>query len=151
MMLRADFGWIVFVFVLFWLFQVLRSGARSSGRTGGPTRRPPAGSLEGTQREGVELEELFRQLQQRLGGVGKPSQPRPKVEVKQPADVRPVAAAKVGVRREPAKPEQQVVEAGNQGGSGQPTRAAAGARLTARQLRDAVLWREILGQPKGLQ
>jgi hypothetical protein len=150
MMLRADFGWIVFVFVLFWLFQVLRSGVRSSARTAGVPSHRPSGSLEGTQREGAELEELFRQLQQRVGGVAKAGQSRSKVEAKQPAEARP-AAAQVVVRREPAKADQPKVETGIQPGSGQPTWAAAGARLTARQLRDAVLWREILGQPKGLQ
>jgi hypothetical protein len=151
MMLRAEFGWIVFVFVLFWLFQVLRSGVRSSGRTAGVPSHRPSGSLEGTQREGAELEELFRQLQQRVGGVAKAGQSRSKVEAKQPAEARPAPAAKVVVRREPAKADQPKVETGIQPGSGQPTRAAVGARLTAQQLRDAVLWREILGQPKGLQ
>jgi len=152
MTLRADFGWVIFVAFLFWIFRILQAGARSSGRGRVPPPQTPPGSRDATQREGSELEELLRQLQGRLGGrsAGK-VEPRPKIVVKRPAQARPapvrpapadesVVSLEAGVRREA---EAEAVE---------PAAAhVAVPRLSVQHLRDAVLWQEILGPPKGLQ
>jgi hypothetical protein len=157
--LRADFGWIILVAFVFWVLQVLRAGATGKGGRGGPIPGPPSDTPGGTQREGVELERLLRYLERRLGEAGeRAGRPRTKVTIKRPtpgpspatvevadgrslevAEDRTLAAAIDRQRLIPTPAEQP------------PQRPAAAPVVAARQLRDAVLWQEILGPPKGLQ
>ena len=175
MILRADFGWVILVAFVFWVLQVLRAGAtgKGGGRPG-PTPPPPS-KPGGTQREGVELEQLLRHLERRLGEAGeRAAQKRTTVTVRRPA---PAQHVPVVVRREPvpapvaeraAEEASLEVDVGDATGASlerhrplapavtppyQPLRRPAGdpATVTDRRLRDAVLWREILGPPKGLQ
>jgi len=178
MTLRSDFGWVIFVAFLFGIFRILQTGARSSGRGRAPPPQMPTGPRDGNQREGSELEELLRQLEGRLGGrsAGKVD-PRPQIVVKRPAQTRPAAARPAPARSLPADESVASLEAGGdreaeaealdreltevdhaafeariKSRSGQPAAAqSAVPRLTAQHLRDAVVWQEILGPPKGLQ
>ncbi len=166
MILRADFGWVIFVAFLFWIFRVLQAGARSSGRGRVPPPPMPSGPPRGTQREGSELEELFRQLEGRLGGPsGGRVEPRPKVVVKRPAQARPapvhpvplgetaVSLEEGGDQEAPAEaPERTWLAPATARGSARPLPSqAAVPSPTTKHLRDAVVWQEILGPPKGLQ
>ena len=166
MILRADFGWVIFVAFLFWIFRVLQAGARTSGRGKAPPPPMPSGPPRGTQREGSELEELFRQLQGRLGGrSGGKVEARSKIVVKRqaparPAPVKPVPTGETAVSLEEGfdqegdaeAPERTRLAAATARGSAPPPPSqAAVSGLTSRQLRDAVVWQEILGPPKGLQ
>jgi hypothetical protein len=152
MILRADFGWIVFAVVAFWVLQVLRSTGRTSGRGGVTPRQKPSGPLEGTQREGVVLEELLRQLEGRLGGgSSRRTEARPKVVVKS-ADAGAVSReALVDRIREVPEVARGALRSGIHDEIGRPKPTpTVRPGLTVRQLRDAVVWREILGEPKGL-
>jgi hypothetical protein len=182
--LRADFGWVILAAFVLWILQVLKAGATGKGKRGegGLPPGPPSGNPGGTQREGVELEQLLLQLERRLGQAGeRAGQRRAKVIVKRPAPEQPEP---VTVRREPlvrrepvvqAIPEAAPEEASLEGDVNIATekvalprrppahvvarpspdlsarRAAVAPSVTSRQLRNAVLWREILGPPKGLQ
>lgn len=152
MMLRADFGWIIFAVFALWVLQVLRSRGRSNGRGGAAPPQRPSGPLEGTQREGVVLEELLRQLEGRLGGEsGRRTKARPKVVVK-PPDAGPVSReAPVHRVREVPEVARGAIGSGLHDEIGRPKPTpTVRPGLTTRQLRDAVVWREILGEPKGL-
>ena len=151
MILRADFGWVIFAAFLFWIFRILQTGARSSGRGRAPPPSMPSGPPQGTQREGSELEELLRQLEGRLGGrSGGKVERRPKVVVKRPA--QPAGEAVVSLEAAAKVPERTRLVAATAREGTQPLPAqAAVPRFTAERLRDAVLWQEILGPPKGLQ
>ena len=181
MILRADFGWIILVGFAFWLLQVLRAGASGRTGRGVPLPPPPSGEPGGTQREGAELEQLLRHLQRRLGqGGAKGGEARTDVAMKA-GERRPferplrsgVAAAhpetsvedrdaEALVRQRLAVAAGQKRELSNAGTAGFPAKVraaneplarvlATGPGLTTRQLRSAVIWREILGPPKGLQ
>jgi len=53
---------------------------------------------------------------------------------------------------DPAAPERtRLAAAAARGSAPPPPSQAAVSSLTSRQLRDAVVWQEILGPPKGLQ
>jgi hypothetical protein len=157
MMLRADFGWIIFAVFAFWVLQVLRAGGRRSGRGGAAPPQRPSGPLEGTQQEGVVLEELLRQMEGRLGGgSGRRAEARPKVVVKRTdgAAVSHEAPREAPVDRNREVPEvaRGAIGSGIHDEIGRPKRTpTVRLGLTSRQLRDAVVWREILGEPKGLQ
>jgi hypothetical protein len=174
--LRADFGWVILVAFVFWVLQMVRAGATGKSGRAGP-HLPPPGNPGGTQREGVELEQLLRHLEGRLGKAGEQvGQVRPQVTVRRPVPTQPVP---VTLRREP--PGRLSIETAPVEGASLETeasltaegslvqvrprvqfslpapndtpvqRATAATAVTARQLRDAVLWQEILGPPKGLQ
>jgi hypothetical protein len=183
MILRADFGWLIFVAFLFWIFRMLQAGTRGGGRGRVPPPPMPPGPPQGTQREGAELEELLRQLEGRLGGrLAGRVEPRPKVVVKRPAQTGSAPARRVATDettsleaavdrtaeaealertrlaaaaardRELTEVDHAAFEARIKDASAPLRSSQAGAlRLTAQQLRDAVLWQEILGPPKGLR
>ena len=177
MILRADFGWVILVAFVFWVLQMVRAGATGKSGRAGPHPGSPPGNPGGTQREGVELEQLLRHLERRLGEAGEQvGQGRPKVTVRRPVPTQPVP---VTGRREP--PGRLSIETAPDEGASLETeaslttegslvrvrprmqfslpapnetpvgRATAATAVTTRQLRDAVLWQEILGPPKGLQ
>jgi hypothetical protein len=162
--LRADFGWIILVAFVFWVLQVLRAGATGKGGRGGPIPGPPSGTPEGTQREGVELERLLRHLERRLGEAGeRAGPPRTKVTIKRPAPGPSPATVEVADGRSLEVAEDRTLAAAidrqrlipTAASQAPPSRATSGSAaapaVSARQLRDAVLWQEILGPPKGLQ
>jgi hypothetical protein len=150
MILRADFGWVIFAAFVLWLLQVLRAGGRSGRRETGASRTPSSGPLAGTQREGAELEELLRHLEGRLGQTGTTqSEARPKVPAKRPPPTRPAAPAADEVRAE-SPVDRAAVEARIRAASGATARTTAAAKLHPRQLRDAVVWQEVLGPPRGM-
>ena len=151
--MRADigFGWIVFVGFLLWVLQALRAGGRgerSAGAPGPRSYRPDA-----TQREGEQLEELLRQLQGRLGRPEAPG--NTKVLVKRPAPARPPEAISLETRidreAEAEAFERRRTEARPTTESAEGVRIGPVSRLTPHQLRDAIVWNEILGPPMALR
>jgi len=170
--MNADvgFGWIVFVGFLLWLFQVLRAGATGGGRRSPPPSHSPR--PDATQREGEQLEALLHHLEGRLGQAA--PQPRSRtqpaapprdagqpegVSLEQPVD-REAEAEAIERRREAAVAarNEALTDADHAAFEARiyAERAAGAAyaparSLTPRQLREAFVWREILGPPAGLR
>jgi hypothetical protein len=82
----VDLTGLIFLGFLWVLFNILTKGRQSGSSTGRPPRPPgPAGTGDATQREGSQLEALFRELQRTLeesaGPRGRPARlPLPPAE-----------------------------------------------------------------------
>jgi hypothetical protein len=144
---RADigFGWIVFVGFLFWVLQVLRTGARGERSAGAPTPRPHR--PDATQREGEQLEELLRQLQGRLGRPEARTPGKTKVLVKRPAPAQPPEAVSLETPVDREVEAEWIEQRRLAAAEAKHREPGVARRLTSRELRDAFVWTEILGPP----
>ena len=172
--MSGDLNGFVVLGVLWFLVSILTRGKLKSPRPPQPLprRKPPQTSLptglDRTQREGVRLEVVLRQLGRALEEAAQTEAPRSEPaevssleqevrrEVRQPVDLEDEAitiearrieaavARNTGQAAAPqAKPEQRPAQ--------QPADHTRAVGYTARQLRDAVVWREILDPPLSLR
>jgi hypothetical protein len=160
--------------------------SRPAGASPGTTRTlPPAGGGDATQREGLRLEELLRDLGRTLDqasgpGGRAPDRRLPSAEEVEEVESRALPPEVRSLETDPARRERAVVDQDEdaervvarrleaaEANSAPRTRAdhrAFDARIrqepadktatrayTTRQLRDAVMWREILGPPVSLR
>jgi hypothetical protein len=162
-----------------------RSPSVPGSRPPGTTRPPPPAAGDATQREGLRLEALLRDLGRTLdqasGPVGRaPDRRLPSAEEVEEVESREAPLEVRSLEAAPARPERAVVDQDEESErvaarrieaaeahSAPRTRAdhrAFDARIrqepadktatrayTTRQLRDAVVWREILGPPVSLR
>jgi hypothetical protein len=143
-----------------------RSASRGAGRGAPGLTRPDSqpGGVDPTQREGVKLEGLLRDLQRSLelasttrqGTMSAPAEARSLEENIEPEVSRPVdlddEAAEVEVRRIEAaearnRPQLRVRPAAQEQIKAEPAEHTAARGQTVKQLRDAIVWREILDPP----
>lgn len=160
-------------------------GKRPPGSTPGAARPGPPPGADATQREGLQLEELLRQLGRTLDGESGPAGRAPDRRLPPAEEVEEVESLEtvsevLSLETDPSRPRRAVIDQDDQAEqivarrlkaaaahSAPRTRAghqAFDARIrqeaadktatrgyTARQLRDAIVWREILGPPVSLR
>ncbi len=180
-------GLIVLGFLWF-LFNLLGKGRQPQGRSRPMPPGPPSGSGDGTQREGSQLEALFRELERRVGEAsakpgprGRPATvalpPAEEVEERESLETEAEVVSLEQYTRRPARVRvdrdegaegieaARVAAAEARSGSlsrkdhtafdsrirQEPADATAVRPLSAERLREAMIWREILGPPVSLR
>jgi hypothetical protein len=203
----VDVGPLVVLGLMWVVLNALRkAGSKPPNRPGTPPARPPsptrpdatrttvrpralpagAARPDATQREGVKLEELLRELGRTLdqarGPVGRAPDRRlpPAEDIEERGSLETTAPEVGSLETEPARGERAVVDqddeaervvqrrlaaaetnltpptdadhqAFDQRIRQEPADKTATRAYTAKQLRDAVVWREILGPPVSLR
>jgi hypothetical protein len=182
-----DFTGLILLGAFWFLVNLLSKGKQARGRPR-PTPPAPRGGGDPTQREGSQLEVLFRELERRLeeasprrGPQGRPARvalpPAEEVEERQSLEVEPEI---VSLEVEAKRPLRQRVDrddevervemarvAAAEARSGaltkadhtlfdarlrqQPADATAVQPPSPERLREAMIWREILGPPVSLR
>ena len=183
-----DFGGLIIVGIVWWLFNLITRSRPDSGRSTTTRTLPPAhppATGDATQREGSMLERLLRELERNMEDGGRPTAPRPVPrhsvplpsaeeveELESLEEPERVVSLETEVVRTPRvrvdhDDDAEQVErrriAAAEARSGALTRAdhrrfdqrirqepadhTAVRRYTRAQLRNAIIWREILGPP----
>jgi hypothetical protein len=188
----VDFGGLLVLGLVWLLFNLIgqgRGNPRTAQRKGAGPRQPRAGgTADPTQQEGSRLEQLLRELERNLEGVGGAPPPRPQrsstprlpvpaeeedvedrdsleepeqvISLETPAPRRErvvydqdTAAEEIARRRiESARTQDRALSKSDHKVFDakirqEPADHTAVRRYTPAQLRDAVVWREILGPP----
>jgi hypothetical protein len=169
--MTGEFNGLVILGVLWFILSRITSRGRSSSR--GPSAKSPGtlplgqlpGRAGGTQQEGLRLETLLRDLQRsmeqassatRQGTLSNPSEARSLEEDVEPEAGRPVdlddEAVEVEARRIQAaearnQPQARARPAALEQVQAEPAEHTATRGHSAKQLRDAIVWQEILGPP----
>jgi hypothetical protein len=182
-----DFTGLILLAAFWFLVNLLTKGKQARGRPS-PTTLPPRQQGDPTQREGSQLETLFRELERRLevasprrGPQGRPATvalpPAEEVEENESLEVEPEVVSLEAVAKRPLRQrvdrdeEVEQVEAARIAAAEarsrtltkadhaafdvrlrqQPADATAVQPPSPQRLREAMIWREILGPPVSLR
>jgi hypothetical protein len=174
----VDFGTLLFLGLIWFLFNLFRQGA-SKPQSSGPRPLPTPPGVDATQREGSRLELLLRDLTRSMEEAANPRDTEVEegeAEERETLEVVPevitlerdvTRAARARVDHDDTAEQlvaRRIAAAEARGGAltpadhrkfdkkirQEPADHTAVRKYTPQQLRDAVVWREILGPPAGL-
>jgi hypothetical protein len=150
--MSGEFSGLIILGALWFVLSGLASRGRSAGRRPEsrspvvPRPRPLPSRPDPTQREGLRLETLLGDLQRSLEQVGAVRQEASR-EVDLDDEAAEIEERRIRAAEARRLPQARKAPAALEQIEPQPAEHTATRSLSGRQLREAIIWREILGPP----